>query len=78
MDKHPLLTEITDFCQTHQMAESTFGRLALGDWKLVKELRGEGRGGRPRRLWPETEQQIRDFMTGYEPAAPAAAADDAA
>jgi hypothetical protein len=48
------------------MAESTFGRLALGDWKFVKELRGDGRDN-PRRLWPETEQRVRHFIATYKP-----------
>jgi hypothetical protein len=42
--------------------------LAVGDWKFVKDLRGEGRE-RPRRVWPETEQKVRHFMTTYRPEA---------
>lgn len=49
------------------MAESTFGREALGDWKLIDELRGKNRA-RPRRLWPETEAKVRRFMATYRPA----------
>jgi hypothetical protein len=63
---HPILNEIDFFCATHKMAESTFGRLALGDWKFVKELRGDGRDN-PRRLWPETEQRVRHFIATYKP-----------
>lgn len=50
--------------QTHGMAESTFGREALGDWRLIDDLRGRNRD-RPRRLWPETEEKIRAFMVRY-------------
>jgi hypothetical protein len=63
---HPILTDIDAFCRTHNMAESTFGRLALGDWRFVKELRGEGRDS-PRRLWPETENKVRQFIATYKP-----------
>lgn len=60
-----LLTDIEAFIARHDMAESTFGREALGDWRLIPELRGEGRA-RPRRLWPETEAKVRAFMATYE------------
>lgn len=59
-----LLSEIEAFLQTHGMAESTFGREALGDWRLIDDLRGRNRD-RPRRLWPETEEKIRAFMVRY-------------
>ena len=42
------------------MAESTFGRGALNDWKLVGQLRSG-----KRRLWPETEAKVRGFMAAY-------------
>ncbi|WP_249258679.1 hypothetical protein [Sphingobium yanoikuyae] len=73
MEQHPILKEISAFIATHEMAESTFGREAAGDWKLIKELRGEGRA-RPRRLWPDTEAKIRHFMATYRPTKPASAA----
>jgi hypothetical protein len=63
-----LLTDIEAFIAHHGMAESTFGREALGDWRLIAELRGEGRA-RPRRLWPETEAKVRQFMASYQRAA---------
>lgn len=63
---NPLIDEIETFCATHQMAESTFGRLAVKDWKFVKELRG-GEDRKPRRLWPETERAVRQFMAAYKP-----------
>lgn len=64
MTDHPLLTDIEAFIKTHEMAESTFGREALGDWRFIAELRGEGRE-RPRRVWPETERKVRTFMATY-------------
>lgn len=61
-----ILSEIEAFVQAQGMAESTFGRKALGDWRLIPELRGDN-GRRPRRLWPETEKAIRHFMASYRP-----------
>lgn len=68
MATHPILNEIDAFCEAHGMTESTFGRKAAKDWKLIKELRSG------RRLWPETEQKLRDFMVTYRPDAPQEAA----
>jgi len=68
-----ILDEIQRFIVLHGMAESTFGREALGDWRLISELRGEN-GRRPRRLWPETEAKVRDFMANYVPVPKADAA----
>lgn len=64
MNTHPLLEEIEAFIATHEIAESTFGREALGDWRFISDLRGEG-GKKPRRVWPETETAIRRFMSAY-------------
>lgn len=61
-----LLEDVEAFLRAHGMADSTFGREALGDWRLVAELRGENRD-RPRRLWPETEAKVRRFMATYAP-----------
>lgn len=66
MEHHPILADIEAFIATHEMAESTFGRKAVGDWKFITELRG-GEGKRPRRLWPETEAKVRRFMATYRP-----------
>lgn len=65
MSKQSILAEIEAFIDSHEMAESTFGREALGDWRLISELRGSNRR-RPRRLWPETEAKIRKFMVTYK------------
>lgn len=61
-----ILSEIEAFVDAHNMADSTFGREALGDWRLIDELRGKNRS-RPRRLWPETEAKVRHFMATYRP-----------
>lgn len=67
MSKHhpDLLAEIEAFVGRVEMSEITFGRKALGDPHFVRDVRGT------RRLWPETEQKVRDFMAGYCPEAPA-------
>lgn len=61
-----LLSEIEVFIAAHGLAETTFGQRAMGDKHLVKQLRGEGRT-RPRRVWPETEAKVRQFMLTYAP-----------
>lgn len=74
MQHQALLSDIEAFLAAKEMSPSTFEkRLAVGSWKLVKDLRGEA-GKRPRRLWPETEAAIRTFMAGYVPPAKADAA----
>ena len=70
MANHPILADIDAFLEAHGMTESTFGRKAAKDWRLIKELR-EGR-----RLWPETESKVRNFMVTYR-AAPVEAKDAA-
>lgn len=71
MADHSLLADIEAFVATHGMAESTFGREALGDWRFIAELRG-AEGKRPRRVWPETEGKVRRFMATYRPSKVAA------
>ena len=66
MAHHPILADIEAFIETHQMAESTFGREAVGDWKFIRDLRGSDTR-RPRRVWPETEAKVRRFMATYRP-----------
>jgi hypothetical protein len=63
---HELLSEIDAFCRTHEMSDAKFGRLALKDWKFVQQIRGEGRT-KPRRVWPETESEVRKFIATYRP-----------
>src|SRR5215472_1588734 len=43
MDSETLLREISEFCRRADLAESTFGRLAINDGKLVRRLRDGGR-----------------------------------
>jgi hypothetical protein len=43
MDSETLLREISGYCRRARMAESTFGRLAVNDGKLVSRLRFGGR-----------------------------------
>lgn len=61
-----LLQDIEAFLTKHEMGPTVLGHMALNDKHFVKNLR-EGR-----RVWPETEEKVRDFMAGYEPAADAA------
>lgn len=51
-----LLHDIEQYRQRAGMAETTFGRSAVGDPRLVGDLRNG------RVLRPATEQRIRDFM----------------
>src|SRR5260221_6792974 len=44
MTAEQLLSEIADYCRRVGMAESTFGRHAVNDGKLVSRLRIGGRG----------------------------------
>lgn len=57
-----LLDEIRTFCAAHDMAYSRFGELALNDKPFVSQLENG------RRLWPETEQKVRQFMATFSPA----------
>jgi hypothetical protein len=54
--REALLRDITEFCRHARMAESTFGRLAVNDGKLVSRLRLGGR------LTTETEDRVRAFI----------------
>jgi hypothetical protein len=61
MPCHPILTDIDAFLRVHKLSDSAFGRQALNDWKLIRQLRAG------RRLWPDTEGRVRTFMAGYRP-----------
>src|SRR5215467_16200412 len=54
-----LLNEIADYCRRVGMAESTFGRRAVNDGKLVSRLRIGGR------VTMETVDRVRNFMTDH-------------
>src|ERR1700749_3117510 len=56
LESETLLTEISGFCRRVGMAESTFGRLAVNDGKLVSRL---GFGGRVR---DKTVERVRAFI----------------
>src|SRR5262252_8499748 len=51
-----LLRDIAEFCREARMAESTFGRLAVNDGKLVGRLRLGGR------VTTDTEDRVRAFI----------------
>src|ERR1700747_2267084 len=51
-----LLRDITEYCRGTRMAESTFGRLAVNDGKLVSRLRLGGR------VTTGTAERVRAFM----------------
>lgn len=59
-----LLDDIQAFIDTHGLSESQFGVLARNDKNLIPDMKGERRE-RPRRLWPETEAEVRAFMATY-------------
>jgi len=61
MDSQSLLHEISGYCRRVGMAESTFGRLAVNDGKLVSRLRFGGR------VTVETVERVRDFMVRHKP-----------
>src|SRR5215472_1502143 len=51
-----LLRDIAEYCRRARMAESTFGRLAVNDGKLVSRLRLGGR------VTTDTVERVRAFM----------------
>ena len=59
MTAEQLLSEIADYCRRVGMAESTFGRRAVNDGKLVSRLRIGGR------VTMETVERVRNFMTEH-------------
>jgi hypothetical protein len=67
-----LLEEIATFRERHGLSEWQFGELALNDRHFIRQVRGED-GKRPRRVWPETEKRVTDFMAEYEARQQAAA-----
>ena len=56
MHAEEILREISDFCRRSGLAESTFGRRAVNDGKLVNRLRDGGR------ITTETLDRIRNFI----------------
>ncbi len=60
MSTDALLSEISDFCRSAGLAESTFGRAAINDGKLVSRLRNGGR------ITTDTLDRLRAFMSNYK------------
>jgi hypothetical protein len=56
VEAEQLLTEISDYCRRVGMAESTFGRRAVNDGKLVSRLRIGGR------ITTDTAERVRSFI----------------
>jgi hypothetical protein len=56
VDATELLKEITDYCRSAGLAESTFGKLAVNDGKFVNRLRDGGR------ITTHTLDRIRGFI----------------
>jgi hypothetical protein len=56
MDSEMLMLEIREYCQRFSVAETTFGRLAINDGKLVSRLRYGGR------VTAETVDRVRAFI----------------
>lgn len=52
-----LLSEIDRFLADAGISEHRFGILAASNGRLVERLRNGGR------IWPETEQRVRTFMS---------------
>jgi hypothetical protein len=57
VDRQVLLDEISRFCRQAGMAETTFGRRAVNDGKLISRLRFGGR------VTTETLDRVRAFMS---------------
>jgi len=62
-----LLNSIIVFCRQQEIAESTFGRRAVNDGKLVARLRNGSR------VTPETWERVTDFISTHGGTSPAAA-----
>lgn len=54
-----ILKQIEDFCETHSMGVTTFGRSAIGDPNLVSNLRSG------RSLTLKTANAVLDFMVAH-------------
>src|SRR6195256_6078583 len=62
-----ILEEIREFCRATQTAESTFGRLAVNDGKLVSRLRDGAK------ITTGTLDKVRAYLAEYRVAPQAAA-----
>ena len=61
-EQNALIADIERYCRDHEIAESTFGRLAVNDGKFVGRLRA-GRG-----VTTRTIERVRDFLENGRPA----------
>lgn len=55
-DQQPILTAVEAFLAETGMSPTRFGKSAMGDPRFVPGLRAG------RRLWPETEAKVRQFL----------------
>ena len=65
----PLARAVERFLAEHNMSPVTFGRRAMNDPHFVRDITAE----KPRRVWPETEQKVRQYMAAYSAAEQVAA-----
>ena len=56
MNAEQILRKISDYCRDAGLAESTFGRLAVNDGKLISRLRHGGR------ITTDTLERIRGYI----------------
>jgi hypothetical protein len=54
-----LLSDIEEFLTETGMGPSYFGKRAAGNSELVERLRAGGR------VWPDTEERVREFMRAF-------------
>lgn len=55
-----LLSDIHAFCASNGVSVTRFGLLALNDKPFVSQIAAG------RRVWPETEARVRQFMAAFE------------
>lgn len=67
-----LLSDIEEFLRETGMGEYRFGLLAARNGRLVERLRTPRSNGRPARIWPETEVEVRAFMRSHRSKRPIA------
>jgi hypothetical protein len=58
-----LIQDIDAFCESYKISASQFGLSALNDKPFVHQVRNG------RRVWPETEAKVRQFMSSYRASA---------
>ncbi len=57
----PLKDAVDAFLQLHSMSQVTFGRKAMNDPHFVRDINAAP----ARRMWPETEAKVREWMSAY-------------